>query len=326
MSQATLDTFLRSLDAQDGAGRAARGAEPVSPDGYDTSLFRTFNGLERSRAEDALIARGGAGDGRALVTLGRLKVVRALDAARAQTDAADPWLRLCAHRALARLGGEAEAGGLIALAAAGDAAARRAALEDLAAVEGEGALRALYHALDDVDADVRRQAFRAALARYGEDELARAAAGGAEPLAPAAVTAALLGAALEPLWRLGAWEARNTIAGLSLGRRVDALALRYRPSAPPGFRAAVEAELAALSERSFDAALVAGERGHDRRWAEVALALALAPGPAGARAAIALGALGARWALAAIEAAAWGLAPDDPLVAAAWAVFEALPR
>lgn len=310
MSRAALDSFLQSL----------RRFEPRE-DGYDASGLASFSDGERAMAEDALIERAANGDARALVTIGRLGLTRALDVVHAQSQSRWGWVRFAAHRALLRLVGDAAAPALVADAATGSPTARFGAMVELATSKGPGAEQALLDGLQDPDVLVRSRALESLIERYGLRGYALDEYGQTALETPLMTIDCMLSSDVVPLWIQGAHEARAIFEALAAGASPDALGLRYVRGGPRGFRDDVR-EAFFDDDVRFDTRPIAAVSGHDRLWAETFLAMQLAR--RSVRAARALADLGARWTVPALEASARGLPAGDPFGAAVAAALETL--
>jgi len=312
MSKDTLNRFLAILNEYD-----------PQQDSYDLALWPEMSPSERTEAEDALIAAAADGNPRALVTIGHLRLERALPAVRTQAQNPHPWVRFAAHRAIRGLVGEVD--GLIEDGASDSWMIRIGTIRELVHVTGEMAESVILNALDDADALVRSAALDGLIERHGLIELTYNSAGRSALESPLRTLNTLLTSDVPPLWQQAAGEAHRIFSALAGGSSPDELGLRYKQSAPDGFRRSVSDAFFDMAQ-PFDVGPIAAQDGHDRHWAEAFLALQLkfAPEERARRAANALGQLNASWVMPALAASAQGYAPDDPYALVAAEAIQAL--
>ena len=291
MSQSYRTAFLLALTAP-------RGRE----EGYDVSMLPAMTEADRRFAEDALIDRTARGDAMAAWTLGKLKLQRARATLWSAAKSPHPGLSFQALRALVQLGDAVALEHLAALAVDGGRLVRFALAMDFADVPGSGAFELLAGALADPVGLIRSRAWESLIARFGLVALTKLP--GPSGLAVALETPIqtidmMLMADREPVWRRGVTEATTLARGLDEGRSAESLGL-LPVVLDPGFRQALteawfdETEPRPWSQRPI-AARLAASTGHERRFAEVFLALQLEVEPVRPLATELLRELGATW-------------------------------
>jgi hypothetical protein len=312
MSRDTLNQLLAILNDYD-----------PQQDSYDLALWPEMSPSERTQAEDALIAAATDGDPRALVTIGHLRLERALPVVRTQAQNPHPWVRFAAHRAIRGLVGEVD--GLVEDGASDSWMIRLGAIRELVQVAGQMAESAIRNALDDADALVRSSALDGLIERHGLIELTCDSAGKSALESPLKTLDTLLASEVAPLWQQAAGEAYRIFSALAGGSSPDELGLRYKQSAPDGFRGSVTDAFFNMTH-PFDVGPIAAQDGHDRHWAEAFLALQLkfAPEERARRAVSALAQLNARWVMPALATSAHGYGSDDPYALAVAQAIQAL--
>jgi hypothetical protein len=298
MSKVLLEAFLSAIQT----------IEPFE-DRYDLSSWQEFSAEEKQIATDALVKAANAGNARALMTLGEIGDKRYIETVRNQTQNKDEWVRSSANRALLKLEGSPD--GLIADISRGSMLSRFAAVMDLSSAPGEEVYDALMDALGDPDPMVRSKTMDSLVERFGLLPLTKNEEGRTILETPLMMINSLLMADLDPLWKMGNQEARQVFNSLRAGATAESLGLKYIQNGPDGFRAIVR-DAFFDDEKPFDTRLIQGVSGHDRRWAEIFLALQLQPHIRSPRAVEALVELEADWVVPALEASCVGLDETDP--------------
>jgi hypothetical protein len=298
MSKILLDTFLAAIET----------IEPFE-DRYDLSAWQEFSTEEKQIAIEALVKAADAGNARALMTLGVLGDKRYIETVRNQTHNKDEWVRSSANRALLKLEGSPD--GLISDISQGSMMSRFAAVMDLSSAPGEHVDNALMDALGDPDPLVRSMTMDSLVERFGLLALTKNESGDTILEAPLKMINSLLLADLDPLWKRGTREARQVFSALRAGTSAESLGLKYVQNGPDGFRAIVR-DAFFDDEKPFDTGLIQEVSGHNRRWAEIFLALQLEPDRRSERAVKALVELEADWVVPALEASCAGLDETDP--------------
>jgi hypothetical protein len=275
---------------------------------FDLSFWENLSGNEKNIAINALINAAEMGNPRALMTLGDLGDKRFLDIIKSQTHNTNEWVRLCANRALIKLGGSNE--GLLSSISQGTMLSRFASVLDLSTIPGEKVENALLSSLEDPHPYVRSMAMDALIERFGLQALTINQEGMTIPESPLYAINILLLADLKPLWMKGAWEAQQIFNSLRKGSSSNELNLHYVRNGPDNFRKQVRDSFFDL-KNPFDLYLIQGVKGHDRYWAEIFLSLQLETKTRNLRAVEILKKLKIAWVIPALEASCDGLPQTD---------------
>lgn len=298
MSQDLLNKFLGEF----------KKVEPFQ-DRFDLSYWKDLSSEETNLATNALLAAAESGNPRALMTLGDLGDKRFIETIKKQTQSPYEWVRVCANRALLKLGDSTE--GLLSGISEGTMISRVASVMDLSAIPGEKIEIALLDALEYSNPYVRSMAMDGLIERFGLLALTKNHAGKTLIESPLMTINTLLLADLGPLWKKGAWEARQIFNSLREGSTAADLNLIYVQNGPDNFRELVR-DAFFDEEKPFDTGLIKGVKGHDRYWAEGFLSLQLQTEIRNPRAVEALRELKVDWVVPALEASCIGLPIMDP--------------
>lgn len=261
MSQELLSKFLSDL----------KRVEPFQ-DRFDLSYWKNLSFNETTIATNALLEEAELGNPRALMTLGDLGDKRFIETIKKQTQSQYEWVRICANRALLKLGDLTE--GLLVGISEGTVISRSASVMDLSIVLGEKIEVAILDTLEDPNPYVRSIAMDALIKRFDLMPFTKNQVGETLLESPLKTINTLLLADLAPLWKKGAWEARQIFNSLREGASAVELNLRYIKNGPDNFRELVRDSFF-NEEKPFDTDLILNVKGHDRYWAETFLALQL---------------------------------------------------
>lgn len=298
MSQDLLQKFLGEFNH----------IEPFQ-DRFDLSFWQDLTYEEKNIATKTLIDAAESGNPRALITLGDLGDKRFIEPIKKQTNSPYEWVRLCANRALLKLGVPPD--GLLASATEGTMLSRFASVMDLSSIPGEKIEKVLLDALEDINPYVRSMAMDGLIERFGLLPLTKNQAGKTLLESPLMTINTLLLADLGPLWKKGAWEARQIFNSLRNGATPTDLNLTYVQNGPDNFREQIRDNFF-NEEKPFDTDLIKVVKGHDRYWAETFLSLQLQTEIRNPRAVEALKKLKVAWVIPALEASCAGMPETDP--------------
>lgn len=298
MSQELLNKFLSDFEK----------VEPFQ-DRFDLSYWHDFSSEEKQIATQALLDAAELGNPRALTTLGDLGDERFIETIKKQSKNTHEWVRLCANRALLKLGISEH--GLLSSVSEGSMLSRVASVMDLSSIPGEKIEQALLNALEDSNPYVRSIAMDGLIERFGLLELTKDKEGQTLIESPLKIINTLLLADLGPLWKKGAWEAQQIFNSLREGVKVAELNLEYIQNGPANFRKLVRDSFFD-KEKPFDTGLIKEVIGHDRYYAETFFALQLQTEIRNSRAVEALRELKVSWVVPALEASCIGLTNTDP--------------
>ena len=298
MSQELLNKFLGAINM----------VEPFQ-EKFDLSYWQNLTIEEKNIAIQALLEAAELGNPRALMTLGDLGDKRFIEIIKKQTNSQSEWVRLSANRALLKLGISTD--GLLASISKGSMVSRFASVMDLSSVPGEKIENALLDALEDLSPYVRSIALDGLIDRFGLLALTKNREGKTILESPLVIVNTLLLADLSPLWKKGAWEARQIFNSLRKGSLPTNLNLEYVQSGPDNFRQMVRDSFFD-NEKPFGSNLIKEVKGHDRYWAEIFFSLQLQTEIRNPRAVEALRELKAYWTVPALEASCIGLSKTDP--------------
>ena len=255
-----LDLFLKSLSI----------AEPRE-DAYDISFFSSFNATEKKIAEDAIIQLASNGDARALVTIGKLKLDRAEKILIEQAKNSNEWVRFSANRALLEL--DKSYKGILEDTKASSSNTRFGAISEISKHKIKETNEVLIKALDDEDSLVRFEAYDGLLQYF--DLLKYTKKNGNTLLeSPLKTLGVLVVCDIKSLRFKAVIDAKEIFKKISEGNTPDSLDLVYKSSGIPNFRIQIRDSFYDY-KKPFSTALIQRARGHDRRWAEVFLALQL---------------------------------------------------
>jgi hypothetical protein len=298
MSQEFLNKFLVAIKM----------VEPFQ-EKFDLSYWQNLTLEEKNVATEALLEAAELGNPRALMTLGDLGDEKFIDTIKKQIESPGEWVRLCANRALLKLGVSTE--GLLSSISEGTMLSRFASVMDLSSIPGEKIDNALLDALEDTNPYVRSIAMDALIERFGLIALTKNQEGKTILESPLMTINTLLMADLNPLWKKGAWEARQIFSSLKEGALPTDLNLRYVQNGADNFRQMVR-DAFFDDQKPFDTGLIGKVKGHDRFWAETFLSLQLQTEIRNPRAVEALSELKAKWVVPALEASCIGVPKTDP--------------
>jgi hypothetical protein len=289
----SLDLLLKQLQDQSGLA--------WNDETYDLALARGLDGEERATYVAALTKNSLEGDTHAILTLGHLRAAEALPMVRAAANGAHPWAGT-ARRALVLYGHGAEVVDAIVHDALHSPGMmwRVAAVMDLATVGGPKAIAGLERALGDVDSTVRMIAWDGVVSVFG---LRPTMCGPNGTLGMACVPEFLksyLACDLKSLIVIGVERMRAIVKDLTLGGDPKVLGLGYMENPAPEIWEELRVAMFD-ADAAYPVERISKLRGDWRRWAEACVAMRLDQATPDPRAADALAALSAGWAIPVLE-------------------------